>query len=421
MDERRHNRTDPWEPGMYETGRIRPPKSHGGLIALLLVIVIFLGGLVSVLGILNVRLFAKLQNLPEDERDALSFISTTEETAPPEPIQTEPTIAHTQPPADTDVFLNPSPDSVPNIPQEGGLSLQEIYTRNIDSVVSITCSYPGGSSTGTGVILSESGYIVTNCHVVEDASFISVLLTDDRSFTATLIGADAVSDLAVLHVEASGLKSAQFGDSSALQVGDSVAAIGDPLGSELRGTMTNGIVSAINRDMTIGGRTLTLIQTNAALNSGNSGGPLINCHGQVIGINTMKIGTFVDEAGVEGLGFAIPSATVKEIVEQLIDQGYVSGRPTLGITGEAVSGFYQIYYNMPAGLYITQLDPSSDAAAHGIEGGDILISVNDTRIATMDDLSNVLYGCEVGQEVTAIIYRAGRQYAVELTLTENKN
>ena len=421
MDERRHNRTDPWEPGMYETGRTRPPKSHGGLIALLLVIVIFLGGLVSVLGILNVRLFAKLQNLPEDERDALSFISTTEETAPPEPIQTEPTIAHTQPPADTDVFLNPSPDSVPNIPQEGGLSLQEIYTRNIDSVVSITCSYPGGSSTGTGVILSESGYIVTNCHVVEDASFISVLLTDDRSFTATLIGADAVSDLAVLHVEASGLKSAQFGDSSALQVGDSVAAIGDPLGSELRGTMTNGIVSSINRDMTIGGRTLTLIQTNAALNSGNSGGPLINCHGQVIGINTMKIGTFVDEAGVEGLGFAIPSATVKEIVEQLIDQGYVSGRPTLGITGEAVSGFYQIYYNMPAGLYITQLDPSSDAAAHGIEGGDILISVNDTRIATMDDLSNVLYGCEVGQEVTAIIYRAGRQYAVELTLTENKN
>lgn len=421
MDERRHNRTDPWEPGMYETGRTRPPKSHGGLIALLLVIVIFLGGLVSVLGILNVRLFAKLQDLPEDEQDALSFISTTEETAPPDPIQTEPTIAHTQPPADTDVFLNPSPDSVPNIPQEGGLSLQEIYTRNIDSVVSITCSYPGGGSTGTGVILSESGYIVTNCHVVEGASIISVLLTDDRSFTATLIGADAVSDLAVLHVEASGLKSAQFGDSSALQVGDSVAAIGDPLGSELRGTMTNGIVSAINRDMTIGGRILTLIQTNAALNSGNSGGPLINCYGQVIGINTMKIGTFVDEAGVEGLGFAIPSATVKEIVEQLIDQGYVSGRPTLGITGEAVSGFYQIYYNMPAGLYITQLDSSSDAAAHGIEAGDILISVNDTRITTMDDLNALLYGCQVGDAVNVIIYRAGRQYAVELTLTENKN
>ena len=421
MDERRHNQRDPWEPGLYETGRTRPPKSHGGLIALLLVIVIFLGGLVSVLGILNVRLFAQLQDRPPEEEDALSFISTVEETQPPQPTENQATEPQVNEPEDTDVLLRPSPDSVPNVQQEGGLSLQEIYTRNIDSVVSISCNYPGGSSTGTGVILSHNGYIVTNSHVVDNASVITVLLTDDRSFTASLVGSDPVSDLAVLHIQATDLKSAEFGDSAALQVGDSVAAIGDPLGSELRGTMTNGIVSAINRDMNLDGRTLTLIQTNAALNSGNSGGPLINCYGQVIGINTMKIGTFVDKAGVEGLGFAIPSATVKDIVEQLIDQGYVSGRPTLGITGESVSTFYQIYYNLPAGLLITEVDEASDAAAHGIAVRDILISVNDTRITNMDDLNNVIYGCEVGQEVTAIIYRAGRQYAVELTLMENKN
>ena len=421
MDERRHNQRDPWEPGLYETGRTRPPKSHGGLIALLLVIVIFLGGLVSVLGILNVRLFAQLQDRPPEEEDALSFISTVEETQPPQPTENQATEPQINEPEDTDVLLCPSPDSVPNVQQEGGLSLQEIYTRNIDSVVSISCNYPGGSSTGTGVILSHNGYIVTNSHVVENASVITVLLTDDRSFAASLVGSDPVSDLAVLHIQATDLKSAEFGDSAALQVGDSVAAIGDPLGSELRGTMTNGIVSAINRDMNLDGRTLTLIQTNAALNSGNSGGPLINCYGQVIGINTMKIGTFVDKAGVEGLGFAIPSATVKDIVEQLIDQGYVSGRPTLGITGESVSTFYQIYYNLPAGLLITEVDEASDAAAHGIAVRDILISVNDTRITNMDDLNNVIYGCEVGQEVTAIIYRAGRQYAVELTLMENKN
>ena len=421
MDERRHNQRDPWEPGLYETGRTRPPKSHGGLIALLLVIVIFLGGLVSVLGILNVRLFAQLQDRPPEEEDALSFISTVEETQPPQPTENQATEPQVNEPEDTDVLLRPSPDSVPNVQQEGGLSLQEIYTRNIDSVVSISCNYPGGSSTGTGVILSHNGYIVTNSHVVENASVITVLLTDDRSFSASLVGSDPVSDLAVLHIQATDLKSAEFGDSAALQVGDSVAAIGDPLGSELRGTMTNGIVSAINRDMNLDGRTLTLIQTNAALNSGNSGGPLINCYGQVIGINTMKIGTFVDKAGVEGLGFAIPSATVKDIVEQLIDQGYVSGRPTLGITGESVSTFYQIYYNLPAGLLITEVDEASDAAAHGIAVRDILISVNDTRITNMDDLNNVIYGCEVGQEVTAIIYRAGRQYAVELTLMENKN
>ena len=421
MDERRHNQRDPWEPGLYETGRTRPPKSHGGLIALLLVIVIFLGGLVSVLGILNVRLFAQLQDRPPEEEDALSFISTVEETQPPQPTESQAPEPQVNEPEDTDVLLRPSPDSVPNVQQEGGLSLQEIYTRNIDSVVSISCNYPGGSSTGTGVILSHNGYIVTNSHVVENASVITVLLTDDRSFSASLVGSDPVSDLAVLHIQATDLKSAEFGDSAALQVGDSVAAIGDPLGSELRGTMTNGIVSAINRDMNLDGRTLTLIQTNAALNSGNSGGPLINCYGQVIGINTMKIGTFVDKAGVEGLGFAIPSATVKDIVEQLIDQGYVSGRPTLGITGESVSTFYQIYYNLPAGLLITEVDEASDAAAHGIAVRDILISVNDTRITNMDDLNNVIYGCEVGQEVTAIIYRTGRQYAVELTLMENKN
>ena len=421
MDERRHNQRDPWEPGLYETGRTRPPKSHGGLIALLLVIVIFLGGLVSVLGILNVRLFAQLQDRPPEEEDALSFISTVEETQPPQPTENQATEPQINEPEDTDVLLCPSPDSVPNVQQEGGLSLQEIYTRNIDSVVSISCNYPGGSSTGTGVILSHNGYIVTNSHVVDNASVITVLLTDDRSFAASLVGSDPVSDLAVLHILATDLKSAEFGDSAALQVGDSVAAIGDPLGSELRGTMTNGIVSAINRDMNLDGRSLTLIQTNAALNSGNSGGPLINCYGQVIGINTMKIGTFVDKAGVEGLGFAIPSATVKDIVEQLIDQGYVSGRPTLGITGESVSTFYQIYYNLPAGLLITEVDEASDAAAHGIAVRDILISVNDTRITNMDDLNNVIYGCEVGQEVTAIIYRAGRQYAVELTLMENKN
>jgi serine protease Do len=227
-----------------------------------------------------------------------------------------------------------------------------------------------------------------------------------------------VSDLAVLRITAENLIPAEFGDSSVLRVGDSVAAIGDPLGEEFRGTLTNGIVSAINRDVTTGGRTLTLIQTNAALNSGNSGGPLINCYGQVIGINTMKIGAFSDGAGVEGLGFAIPSTTVKEIVEQLIDQGYVSGRPALGITGESVSNFYQYYYRMPAGLYITELEEGCDAEEKGITSGDILISIGSSRITDMDSLREALYKCEVGDAVQLIIYRSGRQYSVTVTLHE---
>ena len=416
MDEYK-NHNEPWDPSVYGTGRTRPPKNHGSVVAVLLVVVIFLGGLVSVLGVLNVKLFTQLKNQSEEPEDSLSLVATADDYL----LETSP--ASTQPSSTEEsshVDLAPAPGSIPNIPQDGGLSLQDIYAENIHSVVSISCALPGGSSTGTGVILSEEGYIVTNSHVVEDALAVSIDLTDGRTFPATLVGSDAVSDLAVLHIDADGLIAANFGDSAALKVGDSVAAIGDPLGKQLRGTFTDGIVSAINRDVTLGGRTMTLIQTNAALNSGNSGGPLLNCFGQVIGINTLKIGNFVDSAGVEGIGFAIPSSTVKVVVDQLIRQGYVSGRPTLGIKGESVSLFYQRYYFMPAGLFITELDPGSDAAAKGIQTDDILISINGTYISSMEDLNYVLYGCSVGETVETIIYRAGRQYRVNLTLSEAK-
>ena len=427
MDERKYNQTDPWEPGMYETGRTRPPKSHGGLIAILLVVVIFLCGLVSALGVMNIKLFTQLKELSQPKEDPqLSFINENEEpTEQTQPPTEEAPVSMPKLPAQVSgegsFVLKPSPDSVPNVVQEGGLSLQEIYDRNIPSVVSISAQSVHGTSTGTGVIISELGYIVTNCHVVEKSQLIQVRLTDERSFTADLIGADEISDLAVLRIEAEELIPAEFGDSSVLRVGDSVAAIGDPLGEALRGTLTNGIVSAINRDVTTGGRTLTLIQTNAALNSGNSGGPLINCYGQVIGINTMKIGDYTDIAGVEGLGFAIPSTTVKEIVEQLITQGYVSGRPTLGLEGEAISTFYQLYYRMPAGLYITAVDNSSDAARAGIEPGDILLSIDEERVTDPDTLKELLYSYEIGDTVTVIIYRGGRQYSAELTLKESTN
>ena len=418
MDDYR-NQNEPWDPSIYGTGRTQPPKNHGGTIAVLLVVVIFLSGLVTVLGILNVKLFAQLKEQDRKPNDSLSVVAQAGENL----LETASIPAETEAALEEHharFGLSPAPDALPNIPQEGGLSLQQIYADNIHSVVSISCSLPGGSSTGTGVILSGDGYLVTNAHVVENAAAVSIELTDGRSFPAALVGSDAVSDLAVLHIDADNLIAATFGDSGSLKVGDSVAAIGDPLGKSLRGTFTDGIVSAINRDVTLGGRTMTLIQTNAALNSGNSGGPLLNCFGQVVGINTLKIGNFVDSAGVEGIGFAIPSTTVKVVVDQLIRQGYVSGRPTLGIKGEGVSLFYQRYYLMPAGLFITQLDPGSDAAAKGIQTDDILISINGNHISSMEDLNYVLYGCEVGETVETIIYRAGKQYRVSLTLSEAK-
>ena len=415
----KYYRSDPWNYGAYETGRTRPPKKKGCLTPLLLMTVIALSGLVSVLSFLNVRLFAQLNNAKAKHEDTVSIVrEMAEETASIESMPEETILAAPAEEVQAHLDLVPSETSVSTATQDNGLSLQEIYAKNIDSVVSITCQLSRGSSSGTGVIFSAQGYIVTNHHVIEDARAITVLLTDERQLEAKVIGTDSASDLAVLYVEGENLIAAEFGDSTQLRVGDSVAAIGDPLGSELRGTLTNGIVSAINRDVSVGGRTMTLIQTNAAINSGNSGGPLINCYGQVIGINTLKISDSASSAGVEGLGFAIPSATVKEIVDQLIDQGYVSGRPSLGISGESVSNFYQHYYRMPAGLYITYIESDSDAAAKGIVTGDILLSLGEIRITSEEDLVSALYNLNPGDSVTAIIYRYGMQYQVDLTLSE---
>ena len=421
MNQPDYNYDHPWDDGVYGNGITEPPKSRGGLVALLLILVIFLCGIIALLGILNVKLFTQLNLQQEQENISLAIMDETDPTQESSPMVTEPLVtAHAEISADSSIALHTSPQSVENIPQEGGMSLQDIYAKNIPSVVSITASSRGSSSTGTGVVLTKDGYIATNAHVVEGGSVISVQLTDDRVFQAELIGSDEVTDLAVLRIEAMELTPAEFGDSASLRVGDAVCAIGDPLGSEFRGTYTDGIVSAINRDMDVDGRTMTLIQTNAALNSGNSGGPLINCYGQVIGINTMKIGTFTDKAGVEGLGFAIPSATVKEIVDQLIQQGYVSGRPTLGLSGETLSSFYQYYYRFPAGMLITEVELGSYAHYYGIESGDILMAINDTPVTSMDEMNAVLWNHQVGDVVTVYIYRQGRQAAIELTLTEDK-
>jgi serine protease Do len=342
---------DPWDQVTYQTGSTQPPKSHGGLVAVLLVAVIFLCGVVTIMTVLNIRLVQQLNQLPSEPTDLLSF-NAPETTAATDPTAPADHSSDSRIERDPQITVHNSPTGVPNKPQAEGLSLQEIYEQAIGSVVSISCTGNYSSSTGTGVILTADGYVVTNAHVISGARSVEVILHSKLRYNATVIGSDEVTDLAVLRIDAHGLTPAVLGDSTQLRVGDTVVAIGDPLGLALSGSMTDGIVSAINRDITVDGRTMTLIQTNAALNSGNSGGPLINCFGQVVGINTMKIGDQMSTAGVEGLGFAIPSSTVKEIVTQLIQQGYVSGRPTLGIWGEGLSSFYQVYFRLPSGLYV---------------------------------------------------------------------
>ena len=211
---------------------------------------------------------------------------------------------------------------------------------------------------------------------------------------------------------------AEFGDSDALQVGDAVVAIGDPLGTQLLGTMTDGIISAINRDLAFDGRTLTLLQTNAALNSGNSGGPLINMQGQVIGVNTMKLSATYSATAVEGLGFAIPISTAKRIVDELLSSGYVAGRPAIGITGETVPMTARAYYRLPAGVYIRSIDKASDAYTRGLQPGDIITAFNGTSVTSMDDLNAVKNQCQAGDTVQLRIYRSGVSYELDLVLMD---
>ena len=419
MNENQYNSHEPWEQDSYETGSTKPPKNRGGLICVLLVSVVLLGGISSALGIMNVRLFRQLN---EGGEPSASVSFQEESVAGTEAGQPLESLGPTVPGSEMQVDLRPAPSGMENVPQDGGLSYQQIYEKAIDSVVSITCRLQGGTSTGTGVVLSADGYIVTNCHVVEGAQSVSVLFTDNRQLPAYLIGADAISDLAVLYVETQDLTPAEFGDSDSLRVGDAVAAIGDPLGAEFRGTMTDGIVSAINRNVATQGRAMTLIQTNAALNSGNSGGPLLNCYGQVVGINTMKISALVDQAGVEGIGFAIPSTTVKEVVDQLIAQGYVSGRPSLGITGDTVSQLEQRLYRLPAGVLVQQVADGSCADKAGIVAGDVIQYANKTLVESAEELNNLLYSLNAGEDLELVIYRyrTGKQFVVTVKLDEAK-
>ena len=404
---RYHEEPTPWDDGEYNTGYTTPPKSHRTFIALLLIAVIILIGLSTLLGVSNLRLF---QQLNQQKAEPTICYSTAESVVKSEFV-----------PIDVEQSANESIGFPALAEQEDTLTLREIYIKCSPSVVSITSESRSGNSSGSGVIFSEDGYVVTNYHVIENGESYTVLLADERSQPARLVGSDPASDLAVLQVNATDLTPAEFGDSDDVYVGDGVVAIGDPLGVEFRGTMTNGIVSAINRNVNVNGRTMNLIQTNAALNSGNSGGPLINSCGQVIGINTIKIGAFTDSAGVEGLGFAIPSAVVKDIVSQILNQGYVSGRPFLGITGERLSVFYQRYYRLPAGLYVTAVAEGSSAAGVGIVPGDILISIDGTSIRTQNELDTALYNYAAGDQMDIVIYRSGYTMQATLTLAELGN
>lgn len=297
------------------------------------------------------------------------------------------------------------------------LSLTDIYKKCAPSVVGVKAGIESTAEYwGTGIIFREDGYIVTNYHIIDGANLASVVLADETEHEAKLVGYDSDSDIAILKIDASGLVPAEFGDSSELEVGESVVAIGNPLGEQFKGTMTNGIISAIDRSVEHEGHTMTLLQTNAAINEGNSGGPLINMRGQVIGITNMKMISYY--SNIEGIGFAIPSRSIKTIVDQLLDRGYVTGRPALGVTVGAMPAGIAEEYDIPSGLYISAVEEGSDAYAKGVRPGDILTHVNGQQVLSSADVAAIKDGFSVGDQLTLTIYRDGESFDVDVALHE---
>ena len=280
------------------------------------------------------------------------------------------------------------------------------------------------TATGSGIIISEDGYIITNNHVISSSSSESyyevseatkltvTLFNDDTEYEAKIIGTDEQTDLAVIKIEKTGLSKAEFADSDNIKVGEFAMAVGSPLG--MQNTVTGGMISALDREVTDSdGKTFTLIQTDAAINSGNSGGALVNSQGQVIGINTLK----VSSTGVEGMGFAIPINSTTDITSQLIQYNKVK-RPYIGISGRDLDETTAKRNNLVVGVYVASVDEYSAAEKAGIKAGDVIVKADGQEIKTMTELNNIKNTHNIGDTMTVTVNRNGQEKEITLILQE---
>ena len=329
-----------------------------------------------------------------------------------------------------------SGDTSSNVVTTDSLSRQEAAQKVIPSVVCIQnyqitsqgFYFGGGSSDdgsagslageGSGIIISEDGYIVTNQHVIDSASKLEVVTSDGVSYEATLVGEDTQTDLAVIKIDATGLTAAEFADSADLQVGDEVMAVGNPGGLQLSSSVTFGYVSALNRPVTNSdtGYTVNCVQTDAAINPGNSGGALVDMNGRVVGINSSKIAA----TEYEGLGFAIPSDTVQPIVSDLMEYGYVQDRPMLGITGQYLNALQAAWNNVPSGFLVGEVN-SEEATRSGLQANDIITAIGDTQVTSSGTIATYIADMKPGDTVTLTVYRysTGQSLQIDLVLSEN--
>ncbi len=381
-----------WKFEDYESaGRTnpRPPKKPSGLAVLGALL-----GTVLLVGVLCLSGYGIYSLWVVNDNTQQSASSTTAAESPDTPKLT--------------IKDHPASSETIEVISNGKLSTVQIARKVRPSVVGIAqysaqdTFTPSGE--GSGIIMNADGYIVTNAHVVAGSTGINVELDNGETYSAKLIGIDSKTDLAVIKIEAPNLVAAEFGNSDTLEVGEAVIAIGNPGGSTLAGSVTQGIVSAVNRMIKDGGYSSSYIQTDAAINPGNSGGALVNEYGQVIGINSSKIAA-VD---YEGIGFAIPISEAKPVIDQLMAYGYVKGRTKIGISGVEINQTLSQINSIPVGIYIQAIDPTSDLAGKNVTRGDIITAIDGTKIETFDDVSTFLKTKFPGDSVTLTLYRSAR-------------
>ena len=310
------------------------------------------------------------------------------------------------------------------IPTDGNaMTPAQLYASQVNSVVAISTTIQSGlgsgQSAGSGFILTEDGSVITNYHVVEDATGIDVVMHDGTEYPAELVGKDSSNDLAVLKIEATGLPAATLGSSRNLVIGDMVVAIGNPLG-ELSSTQTVGYVSGIDREVSTSGSitTISMIQTDAAINPGNSGGPLFNMYGEVIGITTAKYsGTTGSGASIEGIGFAIPIDDVEPLINDLIDYGYVTGA-YMAVTVQDMDSESADMFGLPTGAYIVTVEKDGAADRAGIQPKDIVIGLDDHKVSNVTELTRALRNYKAGDTATVTLIRSGKEMTLEITFDE---
>lgn len=401
-----------WDEGTYQTGTFKEPRGSSGPVAALLLLVIFLGGLCSVLGILNIRLLAKINNegnetvplaqeLQATMVDNDSILDRLDAPLPqvPEQAQVQLQTAH-------------SPHYVDeNTPDQ--LNVQQIREQNALSLVKVQClTHLNSTESGIGLVLSANGFLLTNSHVVDAAKRIFVTLSDGTMLRAALVGCDNFSDLAVLYIDRQDLVPARFSSNQNLQVGQPTYAFEageNPI--EIR----ESSIFNTGRTFTTKSGSIHLLQTCA----GGTTGPVFDSFGNVIGFQVGAISDYFTTADIKGIGMIMPTNGIRQILAKLLQEGFVSGQPHLGLEVEAISKLYQQYWQLPGGLLLTGISSNSDAAVKGLTEGDILLALDGKPVQNRSDLYAILYNHRAGDTIIAVISRNGQQFTVTLTIEEN--